>query len=196
MQRNPSAAALLDRAEWLTGKKFLHPAYEDACAALKRAPKSLRARYWKGGLAWELGRTNEVGDVSKVSLETLMDEDSNKRLKDADASTDPEERAHALLACRQAMMALAEVGGIDGSIAKVSVLVDLEQLPKAEAAARRALELHPDDAEAWFAMARLELGNGNIKETLECLNKVEKLTPGDEDALELRKEALERLGRK
>ncbi len=191
--RDPShPVPLLNRSEFLANEKWLDLAYEDAEEALRRAPDSLRARYWRGVLAWELGRISEVGDVSKTNVEAAMTGDLDRVKKIAD-EVDPEVRAHVLLEMRQAVMALREVEGIDGSVLKVSAYVDLKQLPKAEAAARRAVEVHPKAADAWSALGWLELTNGNMKEAMDCADRLAKLN-AMEKALSLRAEARKRLG--
>lgn len=190
--------ALLDRMELLAGQGFLEGAYEDAAEAARRSPRSLRAQVWKGALAWERGGIrSEVGDVAKTDRRKL------KRwvphwptlLRQMDQDNNPETRAQALLKLRQPLLALKEVGETDGSPAKVLALLELKEIPKAGETARRATELHPEAADAWEAMARVNMVNGNPREALQNLDQCMQLNPAGKYT-GLRKEAETALGAK
>ena len=189
-----NAGLLIDRAEWLVGEGLTDAGSDDVEAALKLDPKSLRVRFWNGIMAWEHNQSGNAGDVmqypfAKVTVKFEIE------LKTMDASTDPETRAQFLLKNDQPLMALHEVGGVSGSVAKAQALYDLSRLPEAGAAARRAVEAHADDADAWLLLARIELGNGNIKEALDALDRSSHLKKSKE-ADDLRKEAIKELGKK
>ena len=180
------AIALLERSEWLTGEDWKELAFEDATAAFKKAPKSLRAEVWKGILAWELSRPEEAGDVAHTDLKFWQETHENwhgsdltplELLKKLDKESNPETRAEGLLKLHQPVLAWREVKELDGSRSKTHVLLALEQLPKAEAAARRAAEVHPDQADSWMDLAYLEFRNGNVKEALEQLDHAKTVDP-------------------
>ena len=118
-----------------------------------------------------------------------------EQLKAMDISTDPEARANFLLASQQPLMALDEVENVDGSVAKARALLELDRLPEAGVAARKAVNLHPKNAQAWLALARLEFANGNNNETLAAADRSLKLQKTPE-AVELRKIAQLNLGKK
>ena len=185
---------LIDRAEWLTGEGFTDAGGDDVEAAFKLDPRSLRVRFWNGIMAWERNNADQAGDVMKFPFSSVT-VPFEIELKKMDASTDPEARAQFLLKNQQPLMALHEVGDTRGSVAKAQALLDLSRLPEAGAAARHAVEAHADDATAWLLLARVELGNGNIKETLDALDHSSRLKKSKE-ADALRKDALARLGKK
>jgi TolB-like protein/DNA-binding SARP family transcriptional activator/Tfp pilus assembly protein PilF len=70
-----------------------------------------------------------------------------------------------------------------------------ESWPKAEAAARRAIELDPNLADAYFALGRLERVRGNLVEADDLLAKALALDPNDTDALDLYMLHLSNMGR-
>jgi len=179
-------AALLDRSEWLAREAWLEQAFEDAAAAFRKAPKSLRAEVWKGVLAWQCNRPKETGNVARTDMKFWWalyhqwrgaDWSTLDVLKQLDKETNPEIRAEGLLNLHQPVLAWREVKDIDGARIKTGVLLALEEIPKAEAAARRAAEVHPDDAEVWIDLAYSEFRNGNVKEALEHLDHAKQVDP-------------------
>jgi tetratricopeptide (TPR) repeat protein len=193
--KDPSnVSLLLDRAEWLIGVGFHDAGLDDMQAALKANPKSLRAQLWRGVMAWEKGDRAGAGDVTELRVEKFSKE-FRTGLRTIDANNDPEARARFLLKYKQPLLALAEVRDSDGSPAKAHALLQLDRMPEAGVAARRAVELHPGDSESWLTLGRLELQNGNIQEALEAFNHSIKIKRSAE-AEELRATALGRLGKK
>ena len=180
------AAALLDRSEWLARQSWPEQAFEDAAAAFKKAPKSLRAEVWNGVMAWECKRPKDAGNVARTELKFWWELHQHWRgaypspldlLKQLDKETDPEIRAEGLLNLHQPVLAWREVKEIDGARIKTHILLALEEVPNAEAAARRAAEVHPDDAEAWIDLAYSEFRNGNVQEALEHLDHAKQVNP-------------------
>ncbi len=187
------ASHLMDRAEVLAAEGFSGLAYEDAAAALVLAPNSTRAQLRKGQLAWEVGKPSEVGLVRRVPVSELP-KDWQNRLLEIDKEVDPERRADWLVSAHQPVMALHLVETVEGSVAKAKALAALEEVPKAEQAAKAALKAHPDDPWAWIVVGRLELGSGNVTEALECAGRALTLKELPE-AQNLKKEALSRSGK-
>lgn len=184
----------LDRAEWLIGIGLNEAANDDIEAAWKTNPQSLRARVWRGIMAWERGRQDEKGDVMEWRL-AQVDAAYERELKAADRSTDSETRAAFLVRRRQPLLALGELRELDGSPIKAHALLMLKRIPEAGLAARRAVEIHPKDAGAWLVLARVELENGNIREALAALDRSIKINPAPE-AVSLQKDTQRRLGKK
>lgn len=183
-QGTARASELLERSEWLANAEWNDLAFEDAAEAFENNPKSLRTEVWKGVLAWETGDGSKAGEVATTSLkawvETEVDWKGKKLtplnlLKKLDRETDPELRAEGLLLMKQPVLAWREVKEIDGARMKSKILLALEDLPKAEAAARRAAEVHPNEPGVWIELAELEFRNGNMKEALEELDRAKKL---------------------
>jgi tetratricopeptide (TPR) repeat protein len=177
------AAALLDRSEWLTHEGFKELAFEDASQAFKIAPKSLRAEIWKGLLAWDLGRGDEIGQVAKIPLNKLRDEDAwggfyilRKTLQELD-NANPESRAEALFKLHEFPLAWREIKDVDGARIKWRLLKELGDLPAAGRAATRAAEIHPQDPGVWTDLADWEFLNGNAKEALADLDRAKQLDP-------------------
>ena len=185
LAKDPGNAPLhLDRAEWLAGEGFVDAAGDDVEAAIKSAPKSLRARVWSGILAWEHDDAKNAGDVMKLQIADLKPA-FEAELKKADTSADPEARAQFLLKYDQPLLALGEVKDVDGSVAKAQALLVLKRLPEAGIAARKAVEVHPQDAAAWLALGQVDFANGDHKAALDAADRSLKLgkTP---EAQELR----------
>lgn len=176
----------LDRAEWLAGEGFVDAAGDDVDAAFKLDPKSLRARVWRGIIAWESNDAKHEGDVMNLKIADLTPA-FEADLKKMDTSTDPEARARFLLKYNQPLLALDEVKDIDGSVAKAQALLALKRLPEAGIAARKAVVVHPQDSAAWLALGRIDFENGNHKAALDEADHSLKLgkTP---EAQELRAE--------
>jgi tetratricopeptide (TPR) repeat protein len=186
---------LLDRAEWLVGIGFHDAGLDDIQRALKANPKSLRAQLWNGVIHWERGNAEILtGAVMKTRYATFTKE-FRTELKNVDASAEPEIRAQFLLKHGQPLLALMEVSESDGSPARAEALMQLDRLPAAGAAARRAVELHPDDSQAWLTLGRLELQNGNIEQAIEALTRSTNIKRSAE-ADELRASAKQRVGKK
>jgi tetratricopeptide (TPR) repeat protein len=185
---------ILDRAEWLVGVGFHDAGLDDIQRVLKANPKSLRAQLWNGVILWERGEAESTGAVMKTSYGKFTKE-FRTELKAIDASPDREARAWFLLKHEQPLLALLEVSDSEGSPARAQALFQLDRLPAAGLAARRAVELHPDDSTAWLTLGRLELQNGNIQQALEALNRSTKIKRSAE-ADELRETASQRLGTK
>jgi len=180
------AVALLQRSEWLAYLEWNGLAFEDAALAFQADPNSLRAEVWKGILAWELGREDEAGQVAKTSLKFWVEAHLQWKgkdltllslLKQLDQEFAPEVRAEALLNLHQPVLAWREVKEIDGARVKTNILLALQELPKAEAAARRAAEVHPSEPGVWIDMAQLEFRNGNVKEALDHLAHAKQVDP-------------------
>lgn len=191
---NSNVSLRLDRAEWLIGMGFYDAGLDDIDTALKNEPSSIRARVWQGVVAWERGPSEKIGEVAELRFGNFSDE-FRKGLRTIDANADPEVRAQFLLTHHQPILALSQVAKVDGSPAKASALVALDRLPEARVAARRTAEVRPRDAEAWLALARLELKNGNIEEALGAANRSISIKR-TAAATELREEATLRLGKK
>ena len=153
---------LMDRAEWMMGLHFRGAGEDDVEAAFKLAPGSLRARVWHGVLA-KNGKRGGAIQLVDVSTEFEVE------LKKLEASDDFEARSWFLLKYHAPLLALDEVQKLDGSAAKAIALLDLNRLPEAGIAGRRAVETHPRDSQAWFALGRLEFENGNLGEALDAL---------------------------
>jgi tetratricopeptide (TPR) repeat protein len=186
---------VLDRGEWLVGAGFHDAGLDDFQRVLKANPKSLRAQLWNGVILWERGdKQIQSSAVIKMRYDKFTKE-FRSELKAIDASTDPEARAQFLLRCEQPLLAQLEVSEIDGSPARAQALLQLDRLPAAGVAARRAVEVHPDDPKAWLTLGRLELQNGNIQQAIEALNRSTKIKRSAE-ADELRESAAQRLGKK
>lgn len=193
--KDPGNVSLrLERAEWLVGLGFPDAGMDDVQAAIKANSKSLRAQVWLGVIEWERGNPKNAGDVMKLPFAEFSKE-FRTGLRTIDTNADPEVRARFLLTHKQPLLALNEVRDVDGSPAKARALLDLNRLPEAGVAARRAVELHADDSEAWLTLGRLELENGNIQDALEALNGSTKIKRSPE-ADELRSTATRRLGKK
>ena len=187
-----------ERVEWLASQDFLDTAYEDAAEAVRLNPRSLRARVWKGALAWQRGgERSEVDDVVETNWEKLERYDAHwaETLRKVDQLADPDARAKVMLALHQPVLAFKEVEAVDGSLIKPLALLELKEIPKTGEAARRAVELHPESADAWVAMARLNLVNGNPREALQNIDRCEQLNPTGLYP-SLRKEAEAALGNK
>ena len=116
-------------------------------------------------------------------------------LRKVDQLADPDARAKVMLALHQPVLAFKEVEAVDGSLIKPLALLELKEIPKTGEAARRAVELHPESADAWVAMARLNLVNGNPREALQNIDRCEQLNPTGLYP-SLRKEAEAALGNK
>ena len=116
------------------------------------------------------------------------------RLKMLDAEPPGEARAEFLLKLKQPLLALEEASKVDGSPSKALALVELKRWAEARPAAVRAVEIHPSDAGAWLALARVELQNGNAREAVEAATRSEKLKKSPE-ADRVRNEARGLLGK-
>ena len=125
------------------------------------------------------GERSEVDDVVETNWEKLKRYDAHwaDTLRKVDQLADPDARAKVMLILHQPMLAFKEVEALDGSFIKPLALLELKDIPKAGEAARRAVELHPESADAWAAMARLNLVNGNPREALQNIERCEQLNP-------------------
>ena len=162
-----NVSLLLDRAEWLLGLGFRGAGEDDVRDAFKLAPNSLRARVWHGVLEKTRGRSGR--GVVSICLENMTPEFEDQ-LKKQDASQDPEARGLFLLKYHEPLLALNEVKDQDGSVAKALAFLELKWMPDAGTAARRAVEMHPHDAQAWFALANVEFEIGNQREASAALD--------------------------
>ena len=183
---------LLDRAQALKDIcfGFDEVAADDIDAAFKLSPKSLRARFWKGILARERRKMEE-----SPGMMIPHGRDFAGGFKTIDEEKDPEVRAKFLLSSGEPFAALGEVEKVEGSPARAMALHQLRRLPEAGKVARRSVELHPEDAMGWLALAYYEMDNGNSQEVLEVLKHYAKITSSKE-ADDLRVSALKNLGNK
>lgn len=193
--KDPENARLrLNRAEWLVSEDLVDAAGDDIEEAQRLDPGSLRARVWSGLLAWERHEPDKAGSMLEMKINKVT-QSFEAELKAMDASADHEARAQFLIRNGQPLMAVEEVRGVEGSVAKAKALFDLRRLPEAGIAARKAVEMHPKDFLAWYLLAQLELENGNLREAIDAADHSMKLKKIRE-AEDLRKTASQRLGRK
>ena len=194
VRANPSdPALLLDRAEALFSEGLIAAGRDDLDAALKLRPDSLRARFWNGALAWDRKERDKAGAVMEFKEDDFPPQ-ARARLKMLDAEPPGEARAEFLLKLKQPLLALEEASKVDGSPSKALALVELKRWAEARPAAVRAVEMHPSDAGAWLALARVELQNGNAREAVEAATRSEKLKKSPE-ADRVRNEARGLLGK-
>lgn len=167
----------LDRAEWLIGIGIKDAAIDDFEEAFRRAPDSLRAKLWHGILAWDRGEPSKAGPVLSMPL-TAVTSEFEKELRALDSSSDRKARARFLLRHGQPVLAAEEAP--EGSAVRALALLELRRYPEAGKTARSAVARYPKDAEAWLALARLELENGNLAEALTAVERSLKLekSPG------------------
>jgi len=191
----------LDRAEWLVGIGLRDAATEDVEVAFKAEPTSLRARLWRGLLAWDRGAAasdpetmKNVGDVREMALSEI-DSRFERELRELESSNDAEARAAFLLVHEQPVLALSEVQKIDGSPSRTLALLQLQRWVEAGVAARRAVEANPKSHLAWYGLARVEIENGNIREAVDALRRSLRLQKTPEAAA-LLKETERRLTRR
>lgn len=168
------AAALLERTDFLDQQGWYDLADEDASKAFALAPHSLEAQLWKGVLGWQLRNKGEVLNVWATDAD-------NRNAKwrgivvSIDRETDPEVRAASLVELGQLGLALAQVESVDGAVVKAEVLEKLQQHPRAVQAAKRAVEVHPQDAIAWVVLAHCDFIDGNLKEAVQEIEHARQL---------------------
>lgn len=191
LEREPdNIELLLDRGEALANEGLIEAAHDDIEVAYQKRRGSLRARFWRGLLAWERDDREQVGKVMHTQRNTLP-EGALARLRELETEVDPELRGAFLMEISQPVLALEEVDAVDASIAKAAALQALGRLPEAGQAARRAAEMHPGNDRAWRVLGEVEMGNGNMSEALKAFDRSLKIKQ-TEEVTTLRKAVLRR----
>jgi len=134
-----------------------------------------RTRLWKGlckAANDPEADTAPVRNPNSNYLAWILHPEQQAKLDALDSLSDPEQQAEVLLQLRQPEMAWLIVQNLDGSIAKVKALRQMNDEFRTRRAAQRAAQLHPQSAEALLLLAEVELENGNQAESIHLAEKV------------------------
>jgi tetratricopeptide (TPR) repeat protein len=181
----------LDEAELLISKGLGWLAVEDVEIALKANPEAIRTR-----LLYKLAlrKPHASGEGELLGTAEAVSK-YRAQLRHWDQHPDPAACAQFCYRNGLPLLALHYAQGVDGSVITANVLYDQDRFKEAGIAARRATEVHPNDAEAWLVLGRVNLANGNLQDAVTCFDKSNKLHK-TEMANALRAEALRRQSKK